>query len=676
MKQKNPMKKWIQNGGVRAITVLLVVVLIVLSVCHFNNTLVPAQTLDQIAEGRSRMSALSTSQTTGDSGFTAEFPDGNNGIHLNLKESDKVPGEEDSEKAEKSDPKGITQGISGNDSVSQESVSQNTKTEEGVVSVNDETADELNEFFYTTINETEILTDVSYSFSIIHLQPELSVESTLVTVNDTTVNNFQGKCRLSQGENTIGVEVTYQKKDKTYVSQKRIYHVQVELNDIAITTNLKDGHAVDQPTFSFSAYAKRKDTEAKLTARLNNAVLTGKKTADENYEYSCELKEGKNQITLTAKDSFGTKSISYQVEYKPAKTNITIETNLENTTVSTASITFTAKAYSDEKKAVKLSVSVNGTKLSGEADSYTAELVEGENTLVLSAGSGAQEVMQSYQVKYVPEVADPAGDDPSLTAPKLETDLVDGSTITGNTLSFYIKPVSYQGERIRGQNVVVTCNDAVIDYVWDDSTTTSYRMTLQDGENKITITPTDLEGNALTFPYTVTCNAVGSGESLGHVTLSIEATTVGLGNIVDSTEVEIFEGVNAAKMLTDLLGEYGYDYSSTGSIDSGFYLSSIKGSGIVENPSVSSDLEERLLEEEGSEYDIEKYNSDSLGEFDFCKGSGWMYSVNGHYPNYGFSDCYPHDGDVIRIRFTLYYGKDIGGGYAMGEGDEDNWGDW
>ena len=166
MKQKNPMKKWIQNGGVRAITVLLVVVLIVLSVCHFNNTLVPAQTLDQIAEGRSRMRALSTSQTTGDSGFTAEFPDGNNGIHLNLKESDKVPGEEDSEKAEKSDPKGITQGISGNDSVSQESVSQNTKTEEGVVSVNDETADELNEFFYTTINETEILTDVSYSSNL------------------------------------------------------------------------------------------------------------------------------------------------------------------------------------------------------------------------------------------------------------------------------------------------------------------------------------------------------------------------------------------------------------------------------------------------------------------------------------------------------------------------------
>ena len=65
------------------------------------------------------------------------------------------------------------------------------------------------------------------------------------------------------------------------------------------------------------------------------------------------------------------------------------------------------------------------------------------------------------------------------------------------------------------------------------------------------------------------------------------------------------------------------------------------------------------------------------GEFDFATGSGWMYSVNGIYPNYGFSDCYLQDGDVLRVRFTLRYGADIGGAMASGnggnEGDSGNW---
>ena len=60
------------------------------------------------------------------------------------------------------------------------------------------------------------------------------------------------------------------------------------------------------------------------------------------------------------------------------------------------------------------------------------------------------------------------------------------------------------------------------------------------------------------------------------------------------------------------------------------------------------------------------YYENSLGEFDFTAESGWMYSVNGQYPNYGMSECFPKDGDVIRIRFTLALGKDIGGGMAGG----------
>ena len=52
---------------------------------------------------------------------------------------------------------------------------------------------------------------------------------------------------------------------------------------------------------------------------------------------------------------------------------------------------------------------------------------------------------------------------------------------------------------------------------------------------------------------------------------------------------------------------------------------------------------------------------DSLGEMDYTRGSGWMYDVNGAYPGFGMDGGFPSDGDVITLRFTLSWGKDIDG---------------
>lgn len=48
---------------------------------------------------------------------------------------------------------------------------------------------------------------------------------------------------------------------------------------------------------------------------------------------------------------------------------------------------------------------------------------------------------------------------------------------------------------------------------------------------------------------------------------------------------------------------------------------------------------------------------DSLGEFDYYRWSGWMFSYNGRYPGYSMSACKPQDGAVIRLRYTLALGK-------------------
>jgi hypothetical protein len=57
---------------------------------------------------------------------------------------------------------------------------------------------------------------------------------------------------------------------------------------------------------------------------------------------------------------------------------------------------------------------------------------------------------------------------------------------------------------------------------------------------------------------------------------------------------------------------------------------------------------------------------DNLYEFDGGPQSGWMYSVNGWYPNYGCSAYALSNDDVIQWRYTCSLGSDIGGSNALG----------
>ena len=51
----------------------------------------------------------------------------------------------------------------------------------------------------------------------------------------------------------------------------------------------------------------------------------------------------------------------------------------------------------------------------------------------------------------------------------------------------------------------------------------------------------------------------------------------------------------------------------------------------------------------------------NLYEFDCGNLSGWMYQVNGWFPNYGCSRYVLKDGDVIRWVYTCDLGRDVGG---------------
>ena len=53
----------------------------------------------------------------------------------------------------------------------------------------------------------------------------------------------------------------------------------------------------------------------------------------------------------------------------------------------------------------------------------------------------------------------------------------------------------------------------------------------------------------------------------------------------------------------------------------------------------------------------------NIYEFDAGELSGWMYSVNGEFPNYGCGQYFPQPGDVIKLVYTCDLGADVGDNY-------------
>lgn len=54
----------------------------------------------------------------------------------------------------------------------------------------------------------------------------------------------------------------------------------------------------------------------------------------------------------------------------------------------------------------------------------------------------------------------------------------------------------------------------------------------------------------------------------------------------------------------------------------------------------------------------------NIYEFDCGENSGWMYSVNGEFPNFGCSKYIIKKGDIIEWTYTCDLGRDVGGYYA------------
>ena len=271
-------------------------------------------------------------------------------------------------------------------------------------------------------------------------------------------------------------------------------------------------------------------------------------------------------------------------------------------------------------------------------------------------GNGNHKVY-TKRVKY----ERPEGSTPAEKMPKIETNLKNGGTYNQQELNFDVWLTDYRGRRLSYSNMEVSANGEAADYIGEMDRQT-YSVKLKEGANEIRVLAKDVYQYAIVKTWTVYYKA-GKGE----ITISLEGGTVGIPYLIRPQKMEVSDGENLAQVVERFLTQNSYSYRHAGTIKEGFYLSAVKKKGMLAGFSIPKDLIQKI-EEDNFIFDIEGYaGEDELGEFDFSQGSGWMYSINGIYSSYGLSKAHAQDGDIVRIRFTLAYGKDIGGYKAMGE---------
>lgn len=224
---------------------------------------------------------------------------------------------------------------------------------------------------------------------------------------------------------------------------------------------------------------------------------------------------------------------------------------------------------------------------------------------------------------------------------------------------------------IYSNQIQVTLDGKVVQKSYDDNRPTYVlhfdAPQIGDEESHIVrVLAWDGNGNSAMKVYTVTYHQISEGDPAGSVNVVLDATTIGLG-ILDTGTLDIVEGETAASVVLRFLQERGYEPDYQGSATMNFYLRRINRGDIAYRANVPEHLWELILRDGITTNG--NYDRDSIGEFDFTQGSGWMYSINGTlYEGTGMSGYKVRNGITIYLRFTLSYGKDIGGYDATGGG--------
>lgn len=320
----------------------------------------------------------------------------------------------------------------------------------------------------------------------------------------------------------------------------------------------------------------------------------------------------------------------------------------------------------------------NGVLLTSQNNQdYEAQLdFNADNLFVLSLYDGETFLgLVQYRVGYYANLADDTHQTVGDYPPSIVTNL-DGASLDMSSQTFPLTVIARANAElgagvIYSNQIRVTLDGKTVEKRYGDSQPT-YELyfdppQLGDEETHIVrVLAWDGNGNSTMKVYTVTYHQISEGDPAGSVDVVLDATTIGLG-ILDTGTLDIVEGETAASVLLRFLQERGYEPDYQGSTTMNFYLRRISRGDIAYHANVPEHLWELILRDGITTND--NYDRDSIGEFDYTQGSGWMYSINGTlYEGTGMSGYKVRNGITIYVRFTLSYGKDIGGYDSTGGG--------
>lgn len=550
-------------------------------------------------------------------------------------------------------------------------------------------------YFTTSIIDGETTAEETYPFTITH-QPQREPIGLAVTVNGRELRyaaqTTSVTVHLAAGANTIVVSADY-REDGGTVRATRSYTVCYaqpgEL--IIVAKRTSDGRqlgelgTVSEGALTFTACAERDGS----TYPVQSVELNGRTLAGSGGSYTADLNSGENRIRVKASYQSSTADVTYTIIYNANAFRIitsisdtVIDDNTAQSSASFEKVTVDSQQYkfqlrlirSTGKEAitnVRVSDSTGTFSLTQDSDDrYTVDMGREDRQLYIDyKDSTGRSKTYKYQLHFQRGAeGTPEDRQPTIIA-QVEADgtvigLTNGLTMKTPDLIVLVDGRSCNGQQLYANNYTVSVNGTVVSApISQSGYQFGYTAYLSnEGANTITITATDGDGYSATRSWTVYYE---NGDIT--VTVSVEATTVGLGYLVAPTEVTVPGGTDAWTVVQQVLTENGYTVSGSGS-----YLSAIQRSGICSGFFIDSELMELIMadgmDEDGAGLDPQPFSMDSLGEFDFYRWSGWMYSYNGSYPGYGFNVCKPQDGSVIRVRYTLAMGKDIGG-YSSANGN-------
>lgn len=550
-------------------------------------------------------------------------------------------------------------------------------------------------YFTTSIIDGETTAEETYPFTITH-QPQREPIGLAVTVNGRELRyaaqTTSVTVHLAAGANTIVVSADY-REDGGTVRATRSYTVCYaqpgEL--IIVAKRTSDGRqlgelgTVSEGALTFTACAERDGS----TYPVQSVELNGRTLAGSGDTYTAQLNSGENRIRIKASYQSSTADVTYTITYNASAFQISttisdtvIDDSTAQSSASFEKVTVDSERYRFRLKLdqstgkesidrVRVSDSTGTVSLTADSeDYYTVDMGREDRQLYIDYRDSTG---RSRTYKYLLHFQRGAEDTPEDRQPtiiaQVEADgtvigLTNGLTMKTPDLIVLVDGRSCNGQQLYANNYTVSVNGTVVSApISQSGYQFGYTAYLSNvGANTITITATDGDGYSATRSWTVYYE-----EGTVTVTVSVEATTVGLGYLVPPTEVTVPGGTDAWSIVEKVLTENGYGISGSGS-----YLSAIQRSGICSGFFIDPELMDLIvadgMDENGAGLDPQPYSMDSLGEFDFYRWSGWMYSYNGSYPGYGMNVCKPQDGSVIRVRYTLALGKDIGG-YSSANGN-------